>query len=189
MISFSIPPLTLDITDGDIAAEQTDAVVNAANDHFWMGGGVAGALKARGGAAIEAEAMALGPVHVGECVITSAGRLSARHVIHAAVMGQDLHTSAEIIARATRNTLTLADDRGLTSLSLPAFGTGGGGFPIDECAEIMIAAMRDHARRARSLRLVRLVLFGQRAYREVAEAACDMLGPPLDGPADCPLSS
>ena len=189
MIAFSVPPLRLEIADGDIAAEQTDAVVNAANNHFWMGAGVAGALKARGGASIEAEAMALGPVPPGDCVITSAGRLAARHVIHAAVMGQDLETSAEIIDRATRNALALADDRGLTSLSLPAFGTGVGGFPIDECAEIIIAAVRDCAAVAKSLRLVRVVLFGQRAYREVAEIAGEMLGPPLDGPADCPIST
>ena len=188
MISFSIPPLTLEIADGDIAAEQTDAVVNAANNHFWMGAGVAGALKARGGASIEAEAMAQGPVDVGECVITSGGRLPARHVIHAAVMGQDLRTSAEIIDRATRNALALSDERGLTSLSLPAFGTGVGGFPLDECADIVIAAIRDRAAVATSLRLVRFVLFGQRAYRQVAEVAGGMLGRPLDGPADCPIS-
>src|SRR5262245_49337505 len=85
VIAFNILPLILEIADGDIAAEATNAVVNAANNHFWMGAGVAGALKARGGQAIEAEAMALGPVPVGECVITSAGRLAARYVIHAAV--------------------------------------------------------------------------------------------------------
>ena len=181
MLSFSIPPLRLEIADGDIAAETTDAVVNAANNRLWMGAGVAGALKARGGPEIEAEAMALGPVAVGECVITSAGRLKARQVIHAAVMGQDLQTSSEIITRATRNTLVLAGDRGLQSLSLPAFGTGVGGFPIDECVAIMIGEVRDFAPAATSLRLVRLVLFGQRAYREAADVACDMLGAPLDG--------
>ena len=188
VLAFSLPPLILEIADGDISAEQTDAVVNAANNHFWMGAGVAGALKARGGTSIEAEAMALGPVPPGDCVITSAGRLPARHVIHAAVMGQDLQTSAAIIDRATRNALALADDRGLTSLSLPAFGTGVGGFPIDECAEIIIAAVRDRATVAKSLRTVRVVLFGQRAYREAAEVAGAMLGRPLDGPADCPIS-
>jgi len=164
MLAFNLPPIVLEITDGDIAAETTDAVVNAANNHFWMGAGVAGALKARGGSAIEADAMALGPVPVGTCVITAGGRLPARHVIHAAVMGQDLQTSAEIIDRATRNALKLAEERRLSSVSLPAFGTGVGGFDLDECAEIMIAAIRDHAAAARSLRLVRLVLFGRRAY-------------------------
>jgi O-acetyl-ADP-ribose deacetylase (regulator of RNase III) len=109
-------------------------------------------------------------------VITSGGRLQARHVIHAAVMGQDLQTSAAIIDRATRNALTLADDRGLASVSLPAFGTGVGGFDLDECAEIMIAAVRDHAPAARSLRLVRFVLFGDRAWRAFADVARVTLG-------------
>ena len=129
MIAFIVPPLTLEIADGDLAAEQTDAVVNAANNAFWMGSGVAGALKARGGQSIEAEAMAQGPVEPGECVITSGGQLAARYVIHAAVMGQDLRTSAAIIERATRNSLALAETRQITSIAFPAFGTGVGGFP------------------------------------------------------------
>jgi O-acetyl-ADP-ribose deacetylase (regulator of RNase III) len=93
LIAFSLPPITLEIADGDIAAETTDAVVNAANNAFWMGSGVAGAIKSRGGTSIEDEAMAQGPVEPGDCVLTSAGRLKAKHVIHAAVMGQDLKTS------------------------------------------------------------------------------------------------
>ena len=109
----------------------TDAVVNAANNAFWMGAGVAGALKARGGQEIEAEAMAQGPVEPGECVVTSGGRLPARYVIHAAVMGQDLRTSAALIERATRNSLALAEAR-VWSIAFPAFGTGVGGFSIDD---------------------------------------------------------
>lgn len=189
MISFPLPPLTLEIADGDIAAQTTDAVVNAANNAFWMGAGVAGALKARGGQTIEADAMAQGPVEPGECVITSGGRLPARYVIHAAVMGQDLRTSATLIDRATRNSLALAETRQMTSIAFPAFGTGVGGFALDECARVMIAAIRAHAGAAASLRLVRLVLFGQPAYRAFAETAGELLGPPLDGPADCPRSS
>src|SRR5687768_4302244 len=101
MATFAVPPLTIEIVEGDIAAQDTDAIVNAANNHFWMGAGVAGAIKARGGVEIEREAMAQGPVDPGRCVVTSGGRLAARHVIHAAVMGQDLVTSASIIERAT----------------------------------------------------------------------------------------
>lgn len=188
MIAFHIPPLQLEIADGDIAAERTDAIVNAANNALWMGAGVAGAIKARGGIEIEQEAMAQGPIEPGECVITSAGRLAAHHVIHAAVMREDLVTSATLIARATRSTLTMADTHGCASIALPAFGTGVGGFPLSECARIMIGAIQDHASVAGSLRLVRLVLFGQAAYRTATEIALSMLGPPLDGPPDCPLS-
>ena len=189
MIAFALPPLTIDILDGDLAAETTDAVVNAANNAFWMGSGVAGALKARGGQAIEAEAMAQGPVEPGQCVITSGGRLAARYVIHAAVMGQDLRTSAALIDRATRNALELAAARQLASAAFPAFGTGVGGFPLAECARTMLEAIRAHANAATSLRRVRLVLFGQPAYRAFAEVAGELLGQPLDGAEDCPLSS
>jgi O-acetyl-ADP-ribose deacetylase (regulator of RNase III) len=188
LIAFSLPPLTLEIADGDLAAEIADAVVNAANNELWMGAGVAGALKARGGQAIEAEAMAQGPVEPGQCVITGGGRLAARHVIHAAVMGQDLRTSAALIAEATRNTLQLADARRLESIAFPAFGTGVGGFPLDDCARLMIDSIRAHASGAGSVRRVRLVLFGQAAYRAFADVAGEMLGPPLDGDPDCPIS-
>src|SRR5262245_21080276 len=101
-----------------------------------MGAGVAGAIKARGGAETEREAMAQGPGEPGACDVTAAGRLPSRFVIHAAVMGQDLRTSAALIERATRNALALADARGLTSIALPAFGTGVGGFPLEECGDI-----------------------------------------------------
>ena len=127
-----------------------------------MGAGVAGAIKRRGGEEIEREAMAQGPVDPGECVITSGGRLAARHVIHAAVMGQDLQTSAQLIERATRNSLALADAHRLESIAFPAFGTGVGGFPLDECARIMIGVFREHP--AKSLRLARFVLLGKSSY-------------------------
>jgi O-acetyl-ADP-ribose deacetylase len=167
----SIPPLTIEFVDEDISQQTTDAIVNAANNAFWMGAGVAGAIKARGGQKIEDEAMAQGPVEPGECVITSAGRLSTRHVIHAAVMGQDLQTSAVLIEAATRNALALAANQGLTSIALPAFGTGVGGFPIADCARLMMRAVQAHAAMPTSLRLVRFVLFGRKAYEDFETAA------------------
>jgi O-acetyl-ADP-ribose deacetylase (regulator of RNase III) len=175
VIACSIPPLTLEIADGDIAAEHVDAVVNAANNHFWMGSGVAGALKARGGQEIEREAMAQGPVETGACVVTAAHRLPSRYVIHAAVMGQDLRTSAAIISLATRNALTAADRLGLETIALPAFGTGVGGFPLPECARIMIEAIKAYAASVRTLRTVRLVLLGSSAYQTVADVATGLL--------------
>ena len=154
MIAFSVPPLTIEIVEGDITAQATAAIVNAANNHFWMGGG----------AGIEAEAMAQGPVEPGECVMTSGGRLAVRHVIHAAVMGQDLQTSAALIDRATRRALAMAERHALESIAFPALGTGVGGFALDECARIMIEAVRAHAADAASLRVIRFVLFGRAAY-------------------------
>jgi O-acetyl-ADP-ribose deacetylase (regulator of RNase III) len=178
LICFSIPPFTIEIVDDDIAAQTTDAIVNAANNAFWMGSGVAGAIKSRGGTSIEDEAMAQGPVEPGECVLTSAGRLQAKHVIHAAVMGQDLLTSASLIETATRNALRLADSRRLASIALPAFGTGVGGFPAVDCAHVMIEAVRAHATVARSLRLVRFVLFGQTTYGAFERVARELIDAP-----------
>jgi O-acetyl-ADP-ribose deacetylase (regulator of RNase III) len=166
-----VPPLTVEFVNDDIAIQTTDAIVNAANNVFWMGSGVAGAIKARGGQKIEDEAMAHGPVEPGECVITSAGRLPSRHVIHAAVMGQDLRTSADLIEVATENALKLADAQHLTSIALPAFGTGVGGFPVADCARAMMRSVQRHAPTATSLRLVRFVLFGEAAYEAFETAA------------------
>jgi O-acetyl-ADP-ribose deacetylase (regulator of RNase III) len=97
-------------------------------------------------------------------------------VIHAAVMGQDLRTSARLIETATRNALGLAESYRLVSVALPAFGTGVGGFPIAQCAEIMINAVRSHAAAATSLRLVRFVLFGRNAYDAFHRAAREIAG-------------
>jgi O-acetyl-ADP-ribose deacetylase (regulator of RNase III) len=188
LIAFNLPPLTIEILDGDLAAEDVDAVVNAANNHFWMGGGVAGALKARGGSDIERDAMAQGPVDPGACVIGSGHRLPAKYVIHAAVMGQDLKTSGALIEAATRCALSLAERHALRSVAFPAFGTGVGGFPLAACARVMIDVVKTHAAEAGTVRLVRFVLFGRAPYEQFATVAAERLGPPLDAPDDCPLS-
>ena len=148
-----------------------DAIANAANDRLWMGAGVAGAIKRAGGGEIEREAVALGPIEVGDAVATGAGRLRARHVIHGAVMGQDLRTNAELVRRTTRRCLEVADELGATSLALPAFGTGVGGFALAECAEIMVAETRTHE--PRSLARVVFAVFGseaERAFRQALES-------------------
>jgi O-acetyl-ADP-ribose deacetylase (regulator of RNase III) len=158
----------LEVVEGDIAALEVDAVANAANDHLWMGAGVAGALKRAGGAEIEREAIAKGPIERGTAVETTAGRLPARYVIHGAVMGEDLRTDADLVRRTTRSCLELADELGCRSLALPAFGTGVGGFPLDECARIMVDEAR--AFEPRVLELVVFAVFGELA-KSVFEAA------------------
>ena len=134
--------LSLEVVDGDITALDVDALANAANDRLWMGAGVAGAIKRAGGEEVEREAVAKGPIPLGSAVVTGAGRLHARYVVHGAVMGQDLQTSADLIERTTRSCLEVADGLGCESLALPAFGTGVGGFPLGECARVMVAAAR-----------------------------------------------
>jgi O-acetyl-ADP-ribose deacetylase (regulator of RNase III) len=155
--------MRLEVVEGDITQLEVDAIANAANNRLWMGAGVAGAIKRAGGEEIEREAVAQGPVEVGDAVATSAGRLPARHVIHGAVMGQDLRTNGDLVGRTTKRCLEVADELGCRSFALPAFGTGVGGFPLDECARIMVAEVR--AYEPASLERVVLAVFGDEARR------------------------
>jgi O-acetyl-ADP-ribose deacetylase (regulator of RNase III) len=160
--------MRLEVMDGDIAGLEVDAIANAANDRLWMGAGVAGALKRAGGEEIEREAVAKGPIGLGEAVATGAGRLNAKHVLHGAVMGQDLRTNAELVRRTTKSCIELADELGARSLALPAFGTGVGGFPLEECARIMVAEARAHE--PASLERVVFAVFGDEARQAFEDA-------------------
>ncbi len=157
--------MNIEVHKGDITRLELDALVNAANNRLWMGGGVAGALKRAGGKEIETEAVKKGPILIGETVVTGAGKLKAGYIIHAAVMGQDLKTDAENIRQATRNSLLRADELGIKSIAFPALGTGVGGFPLEECARIMIGEVRQHSARKTGLERVVFVLFDQLAYQ------------------------
>ena len=160
--------LELDVVDGDITQLEVDAIANAANDHLWMGAGVAGAIRRAGGDEIEDEAVALGPIKVGDAVATGAGRLPARYVIHGAVMGQDLQTNGKLIGRTTLRCLEVSDELGLESVALPAFGTGVGGFPLDDCARIMVDAVRCYE--PKTLGRVVFAVFGEDARAAFARA-------------------
>jgi O-acetyl-ADP-ribose deacetylase (regulator of RNase III) len=163
---------TLELVQGDITECAVDAIVNAANNHLWMGAGVAGAIKRKGGQVIEDEAVRQGPIPVGEAVVTGGGSLKARYVIHAAAMGQDLMTNADLIRHATMNSLKRATDLGLAHVALPALGTGVGGFPVQEAARLMIDAtcMLLRSTPPTSLTRVQFVLFTPDALRAFEEA-------------------
>ena len=157
---------TVSVDRGDISLIEVDAVVNAANTTLAMGAGVAGALKKRGGVVIEEEAMRLGPIEVGEAVLTTAGNLPATHIIHAAVMGPDLKTDAEKIGKATEAVLAIAAKHRLSSIALPALGTGVGHVPPVQSAEAMIGAVLAHLKGgSSSLKRVVFVLYQDDAYR------------------------
>ncbi len=164
----------------DITEQRVDAVVNAANTELWLGAGVAGAIRARGGPRIQEECDQHGPVPLGEAAVTGAGRLPARWVIHAAGMTPGGTVSADSLARATRSALRRAHERGCSSLAFPAIGTGVGGFPLRECAEIMLRETAAHleAHPGGPLRQVRFVLFSEEAREEFARAAGERWGPP-----------
>jgi len=149
----------IEVVKGDITESSCDAVVNAANNHLWMGAGVAGAIKRKGGDIIEKEAIAKGPINPGDAVATTGGALKTEYVIHAAGMGQDLRTSEELIRKSTESTLRVADELKLKSVAFPAIGTGVGGFDPLDCARIMIAAVRNFT--SASLEKVEFVLFDE----------------------------
>lgn len=147
------------IVQGDITEQETEAIVNAANNNLWMGGGVAGAIKKAAGESVEQEAIEQGPINVGDAVITSGGNLSAKYVVHAAGMGQDLQTNIDYISKATRSSLQLADDSHVKSISFPAIGTGVGSMEVHQCASAMLHQTVEFLQGAQSLEEVRFVLF------------------------------
>jgi O-acetyl-ADP-ribose deacetylase (regulator of RNase III) len=165
--------LKIELRQGDISNQaDIDAIVNAANTELWLGSGVAGAIARRGGPEVEREAVAQGPIRLGEAVGTTAGNLPNKFVIHAAAMGnreQDravpkrpgTGSSEAIIREATMNSLRLAAEAGCKSIAFPALATGVAGFPVDECARVMINAAKDHAEQnpQTPIGLVCLVLF------------------------------
>jgi O-acetyl-ADP-ribose deacetylase (regulator of RNase III) len=161
---------------GDLTEAQVDAIVNAANNDLKLGGGVAGAIRSKGGPSIQQECDKIGPIRIGEAAITTGGNLPARYVIHAASMRLGGRTSEPGLREATRNSLLRAREKGLRSIALPAIGTGIAGFPLDRCAEVMGAEVRDHLKGETSIERVEFVLFDkpslyvfQHAFAKVAD--------------------
>jgi O-acetyl-ADP-ribose deacetylase len=134
----------LKVIAADVTKLDVDAIANAANTELKHGGGVAGAISRAGGPEVQRESDEKAPIGLGEAVETTAGEMPARYVIHAATMELGGPTSAEIIERATRSTLAKAEELGCRSLALVAFGTGVGGFPLEEAARLMVGAAREH---------------------------------------------
>jgi O-acetyl-ADP-ribose deacetylase (regulator of RNase III) len=132
----------IEVRQADVTKLEVDAIANAANTQLRHGGGVAGAIVRAGGREIQDESDERGPIGLGEAIETTAGELPARWVIHAATMELGGPTSADIIRRATASTLAKADELGARSLALVAFGTGVGGFPIEEAARIEVEVVR-----------------------------------------------
>jgi O-acetyl-ADP-ribose deacetylase (regulator of RNase III) len=160
----------IEVRQADITKLDVDAIANAANTELRHGGGVAGAIVRAGGRAVQDESDAKAPIGLGEAVETSAGEMPATWVIHAATMELGGPTSAEIIREATRSTLRKADELGAKSLALVAFGTGVGGFPVDEAARIEVEEVRSHLDEGSGLERIVFAVFGEDA-RDAFEAA------------------
>ncbi|MBV8056216.1 MAG: macro domain-containing protein [Deltaproteobacteria bacterium] len=164
------------IRQGDITETEADAIVNAANTDLKLGAGVAGAIRTKGGPLIQQECDKLSPVRLGDAVITGGGNLPARYVIHAASMRLGGRTTEPNLREATRNSLLRAKEKSLKSIAFPAIGTGIAGFPLDRCAEVMGAEVRDHLKGETSLEQVEFVLYDkpslymfQHAFAKVAD--------------------
>jgi O-acetyl-ADP-ribose deacetylase (regulator of RNase III) len=137
-------PRLVEVLQADVTTLAVDAIANAANTDLAHGGGVAGAISRAGGPAVQRESYARAPIGLGEAVETTAGEMPAKWVIHAATMVLGGPTSAEVIRAATASTLAKADELGARSLALVAFGTGVGGFPVEEAARIEAEEVRRH---------------------------------------------
>jgi O-acetyl-ADP-ribose deacetylase len=158
------------LSQGDLTEARVDAIVNAANNELILGGGLAHAIRVKGGPSIQHECDHFGPIAVGEAAITGAGQLAARYVIHAASMRLGERTSEENLRLATRNALRRADEHGLASIAFPAIGTGIAGFPIDRCATVMLTEIREHLRGTTSLKSVAIVLFDRSSLENFKRA-------------------
>ncbi len=162
----------LEVLQADVTKLEVDAIANAANTRLLHGGGVAGAISRAGGPVVQEESEARAPIGLGEAVETSAGDMPARWVIHAATMEMDFRTDASIIEKATRSTLDKAEELGARSLALVAFGTGVGGFPLDEAARIMVGVARSHDG---ELERIVFAVHGDAAERAFREAVTEEL--------------
>ncbi len=158
----------VELQQGDLTEMDCDAVVNAANNDLILGGGVAGAIRRKGGDKIQEECNAIGSIPVGGAAITSGGNLKARWVIHAASMQLGGGTTAKALRASTAHSLRIAAERELNTIAFPAVGTGIAGFPMRECAEIMLREVVEHLKGQTSLEKVSFVLF-DRASLDVFE--------------------
>ena len=165
---------SIEVLDGDVTALEVDAIANAANTRLRHGGGVAGAISRAGGPAVQRESDERAPIGLGEAVETTAGEMPCRWVIHAATMELGGPTSAEIVRRATASTLRRADELGARSLALVAFGTGVGGFPLDEAARIEVEEVRRHLDAGGALSRVVFAVRGEEARAAFERALADV---------------
>jgi len=163
---------SIEVLDTDITTLEVDAIANAANTELAHGGGVAGAISRAGGPSVQAQSDRKAPIGLGEAVETDAGEMPSRWVIHAATMELGGPTSGEIIRRATASVLRLAEELGARSVALVAFGTGVGGFSLEEAAAIELEEVRRHVDHGSALERVIFAVHGERA-RAAFQAALD----------------
>ena len=160
----------IEVWNGDICDLEVDAIVTPANGSLWMSTGIAGAIKRAGGDAIEFAAVRQAPIEPGGAVVTPAGTLAARAVIHAVSLDRDRRTTAEILEGAVRSAMARAREISATSIAFPALGSGVGGFPLQEGARITVATVRDELAASPSVAHVVFALRGAASYQAFSQA-------------------
>jgi O-acetyl-ADP-ribose deacetylase (regulator of RNase III) len=163
---------------GDITDMAVDAIVNPANTDLMLGAGVAGAIRRKGGGRIQEDCDALGPIRLGETAVTTGGNLRANYVIHAASMRLGGQTTADSLRLATRNTLMRAEEKTIKSLAFPAIGTGVAGFPVEECARIMLTEALEHIKLRTTLEKIYFVLYDAAALKIFEDTYTQLTGRP-----------
>ena len=169
-------PTKIFLVKGDITDLAVDAVVNAANTDLMLGAGVAGAIRRKGGPRIAEECERIGPIPLGEAAVTTGGNLKAFYVIHAASMRLGGKATAESLRQSTHNTLQRAEEKAFKSIAFPAVGTGVAGFPVKECAKIMIGEVLHHLERRTSLEKIYFVLFDDASLKVFEETYRELKG-------------
>ena len=162
------------LQQGDLTEMETDAVVNAANNDLKLGGGLAGIIRRKAGDAIQRECNEIGTIPLGGAAITSGGKLKARHIIHAASMQLGGLTTGHALRASTAHSLRIAAEKGLRTIAFPAIGTGIGGFPLSECAAIMLKEAAEHLKKPTSLETIYFVLFDKTALSAFEKALREM---------------
>ncbi len=155
----------IELVQGDITESDTDAIVNAANSQLILGAGVAGAIRSKGGPSIQEECNAIGHCPVGGAVITGGGNLKARHVVHAVGPRQGEGDEEEKLKNATLNSLKVADQNHLKSITFPAISTGIYGFPLDACARIMLSTTMEYLSGPTKIERVVFALFDDKSFK------------------------
>lgn len=167
----------IDFIQGDITNLAVDAIVNSANTDLTLEAGVAGAIRRKGGRAVEEDCERNGPIPLGEAAVTTAGNLRAFYIIHAASMRPGGKTTAESLRLATRNSLLCAEEKAFKSIAFPAIGTGVAGFPMEECARIMLRVVLEHLKSRSSLETIAFVLFDEPVLKAFEDAYKELTAP------------
>ncbi len=171
-MQISVGRAVLEIVEGDLTQQDTEAIVNAANPSLRGGGGVDGAIHRAGGPKILEECLQIGGCPTGEARLTTGGNLKARYVIHTVgpIYRDGLHQEPQLLASCYQESLKLARAKGIKSVAFPSISTGAYGYPIQAAARIALKTMKDFLTDHPEIRLVRFVLFGQAAYQAYEQA-------------------